>query len=202
MKNIWGPLLSRNRKTGGFAYPAVKRKGARRRSAENLQLSAIREMFHFVFSAARDQMMVSKPKEVLQNKERLLENIAMLRTLANDLDLARERGQFGVADPDSKALAAQDVAALRNVANWLEHLTGATRKPDDPLIVKKHRGDRVARGVQILTAMKLKELFGMQMDGISSTFASVAVGRSTSARVSRSALSARKPSKKSASKQH
>jgi hypothetical protein len=200
MKNVLGVLFSRNRKTGAFAHPAVQPEGDRFRSGDDLQFAAIRQICHFVFTAARDRMMVTKVEEVFQNKKRLLENAALLRSLANDLDLARARNQFGVSDPDSKALAARDVAALRNVANWLEGLTTATRGPGDPLIVRKHRGDRVARGVQILTAMKLKELFGKQMDGTAATLAGVALGSKTSARVSRSALSKPKSPKKSVSK--
>jgi hypothetical protein len=200
MKNVWGVLLSRSRKTGAFAYPAQRRDDTPSHLGDDLQFSAIREIFHFVFTAARDKMKVSKVEEVFQNRELLLENIARLRSLADDLDLAAARDLFGVADPHSKALAAQDVAALRNVARWLEHLTSAMRGPGDPMLVKKVRGDPVARGVQILTATKLEKLFGKRLDGTAATLASVALGVKASARASRSALSKTKPSKKAASK--
>jgi hypothetical protein len=72
---------------------------------------------------------------------------------------------FGVSDPFSKMLADRDVLALRNVAGWLEKLTEATRRPSDPLIVKKNRGDAVVRGVQIVAAQKLKECFGNHLHG-------------------------------------
>jgi hypothetical protein len=42
---------------------------------------------------------VTKPEEIFRNKEHLLENAKRLRILANDLNLARSTGQFGVADP-------------------------------------------------------------------------------------------------------
>jgi hypothetical protein len=141
MQHVWGELLRRDRGSGQFVYPALQRGARRLGSKDDRQLSALSEMFHFVFTAASDKMMVTKPEEVLQNKEHLLENAIRLRILANDLDLARIRGMFGVADPRSKKLAVRDVVALRHVANWLEHLTGASRRSDDPLIVTKHRGD-------------------------------------------------------------
>ena len=68
------------------------------------------------------------------------------------------------------------------------------------MLVKKVRGDPVARGVQILTATKLEKLFGKRLDGTAATLASVALGVKASARASRSALSKTKPSKKAASK--
>jgi hypothetical protein len=201
MEHVWGLLLSRDRKSGAFAYPAQRRDGAPVRSGDDLQFSAIREIFQFVFTARRDEIKASKIEEVFQNKKHLLENVVMLRAIANDLDLARTRELFGVADSDSKALAERDVAALRNVANWLEHLTSAMRGPDDPLIIQKHRGNPVERGIKILTATKLKELFGERLDGTAATLASVALGiKTTSARASRSALSKPKSSKKAASK--
>jgi hypothetical protein len=199
MQNAWGVLLGRDRGSGQFVYPALPRGGRRLGSGEDYQLSALSELFYFVFTAARDKMMVTKPEEILRNKEHLLENAKRLRILASDLDLARIRGMFGVADPQSKMLAERDVLALRHVANWLEHLTSASRRSDDPLIVKKHRGDPVARGVQILTAVKLEELFGNRLDGTAATLASVATGIRTSARASRSALTKEKSSKKAGS---
>ena len=106
---------------------------------------------------------------------------------------------FGVSDPFSQMLADRDVLALRNVAGWLEKLTEATRRPSDPLIVKKNRGDAVVRGVQIVAAQKLKECFGNHLHGTAATLASVATGGKTSPRVSRSALSSQKRPKKAGS---
>lgn len=197
MEHVWRLLLSRDRKSGGFAYPALRRDDRPLLVGDDLQFSAIREIFYFVFKARRDEMKASKIEEVFQNKTHLLENAARLRTLADDLDLARTREMFGVVDANSKALAERDVASLRNVANWLEHLTTAMRGPDDPLIIQKHRGDPQERGIKILTARKMKELFGDRLDGTAATLASVALGiKTSSARASRSALSKLKPVEK------
>jgi hypothetical protein len=199
MQNVWTLLLSRDRGSGQFVYPAARR-GGKRPGSKDDQLSALSEMFHFAFTAARDRMMVTKPKEVLQHKKELLENAARLRMLANDLDLARVRGMFGVADPLSETLVKGDASALQRVANWLEHLASAPRRATDPLMIKRHRGDPVARGVQILMATKLKELFGDRLDGTAATLAGIALGIRTTSRASRSALTKGKSSKKAVSK--
>jgi hypothetical protein len=199
MQNVWGELLRRDRGSGQFVHPALSRDGERLRSKDECQHSALGELFHFVFTAARDRMMVTKPEEVRRHREHLLNNAKTLRNLANDLDLARIRGQFGVTDPESVTLVESDVATLRRVASWLEHLTSAMRRPDDPLIVRKHRGDPIGRGVQILTARKLEELFGNRLDGTAATLAGVALGIKTSARASRSALTRGKSPKKAGS---
>jgi hypothetical protein len=197
MEHVWRLLLSRDRQSGEFAYPALRRDDRPLLVGDGLQFSAIREIFFFVFTARRDEMKASKIEEVFQNKTYLLENVARLRTLADDLDLARTREMFGMVDANSKALAGQDIEALRHVANWLEHLTSAMRGPDDPLIVQKHRGDPLERGIKILTATKLKELFGERLDGTAATLTSVALGiKTSSARASRSALSKLKPVEK------
>jgi len=51
-------------------------RGDRKRlaSKDDRQLSAIGEIFHFVFTAARDKMRVTKAEEVLRSKEYLLES--------------------------------------------------------------------------------------------------------------------------------
>jgi hypothetical protein len=188
MQFVWSEFLRRDRRSGQFVHPAVAFKGKRFPSIDDRQHSAVGEVFHFVFTAARDKMMVTKLEEVLRNKEHLLENANRLLMLANDLELAQSRGMLGVADPQSRKIANRDIVALRHVAGWLEGLTRASRRPDDPLIVKKLRGDPIVKGVQILTAMKLKELFGNRLDGTAATLASVAVGVKSSARASRSAL--------------
>jgi hypothetical protein len=200
MQNVWGVLLSRDRTSGQFVYPALRRGDRPLSSGDVYQHSALSELFHFVFIAARDKMMVTKPEEVVRHKKELLDNANRLRMLANDLDLSRIRGMFGVADPLSEMLAERDALALRHVANWLEHLTRAPRPADDPLMIKRHRGNPVARGIQILTATKLEELFGNRLDGTAATLASVATGIRTSGRASRSALTREKSSKKAGSK--
>jgi len=48
--------------------------GKRLASKDDRQLSAIGEIFHFVFTAAHDKMRVTKPDEVLRSKEYLLES--------------------------------------------------------------------------------------------------------------------------------
>jgi hypothetical protein len=95
---------------------------------------------------------------------------------------------LGIDDPESRSQASQDIQLVRRLATWLEHLTSAMRRPDDPLIVERHRGDPIVRGVQIMISVKFKETFGERFDGIAAILTSVALGAETSPRVSRSAL--------------
>jgi hypothetical protein len=87
MKNVWRELLRRNRKSGRFIYPVLLR-GKDSRSEDDLQLAALGELLGAVFTAARDNMKTSKLEEIYQNKKQLLKNAELLRTLANDLELA------------------------------------------------------------------------------------------------------------------
>jgi hypothetical protein len=196
MGNVWAQLISRKRPSRAFVHPAIQRDGATPSSSDEAQSHALRELFHFVFCAARDKMSVSKPSDVKRGKERLLEYAHIMRSVAQDLDLARITGQFGVHGAQDKALAADNSLSLRLVANWLEHVANAHRGPDDVLMVARHRGDPVVRGVQILIATKLEELFGGPMDGTAATLASVALDKKTSVKTTRSARKKRKSTKK------
>jgi hypothetical protein len=196
MKNVWALLLSRKRPSREFAYPARPRDGAVSKSPDEIQFDALRELFHFVFSAARDRMTVSKPIELQQSKEDLAKNAKTLRAVAHDLDLAAETGQLGVAGARDKQLATLNSASLRHVAGWLDQLSAAHRRPGDPMIVERHRGDPVVRGVQILIAVKMEELFGDRLDGTTATLTSVALGKKATAKTTRSAFKTQKSKKK------
>jgi hypothetical protein len=100
----------------------------------------------------------------------------------------------------SEAVARHDAQALMRVANWMDHLTSSARRPGDPLIVKRHRGDPIARGVQITIGVKLEEQFGERLDGTAATLTSVALGVEASARASQSALTKRKSPKRRSAK--
>ena len=198
MKKVWALLLSRNRPSRKFAYPARPRDSTGSKSADEMQFDALRELFYFVFSAARDKMSVSRPIEIQESKEDLAKNAKTLRAIANDLDLAAATGQLGVASAQDKQLAASDSASLRHVAGWLDQLSTAHRRPGDPMIVERHRGDPVVRGVQILIAVKLEELFGHRLDGTAATLTSVALDKEATAKTTRSALKKEKSKQKGA----
>lgn len=188
MQKVWVEFLKRDRPTGDFLYPAVKQRRPHLRSKEKLQSEALGEILHFAFSAARDKIPVSRFEDILQNEKLLRTNVSMLEALANDLNLALSNGQLGVTDPQSRALAADDIASLINVANWLRHIIEVHRKADDPLVVKRHRKDPIVRGVQILIAELLHEIFGKRLDRTATTLASVALDANASASSARSIL--------------
>lgn len=187
MKQVWIVFLKRNRQTGEYAHPALKERRPEIRSKEKLQKEALGEILHFAFKAACDQIPVTKLRDVLQNKELLVKNVSMLRALAHDLDLARKTGQLGLKDALSKELATQDVASLLHVANWLERLVDGLRKADDPLMVRRHRGNPIVRGAQTLIAEQLVEMFGKRLMRTATTLASVALNANASASSARSA---------------
>jgi hypothetical protein len=186
MRVVYDEFLRRDRKTGNFFNSA--RSSSEGRSAEEAQLAAIREILQLVLSAAGDKIAVSKIEEIEAAKLRWQDDAKRLRLLGHDIELAAELGMLGIDDPESRSQASQDIQLVRRLATWLEHLTSTMRQPDDPLIVERHRGDPIVRGVQIMISVKLKETFGERFDGIAAILTSVALGAETSPRVSRSAL--------------
>ncbi len=142
--------------------------------------------------SAGDRITVSKIEEIEAAKLRWADDAKRLRMLAHDLELAAELGSLGIDDAASRLQALQDTPALRRVANWLDHLTSGMRRPGDPLIVERHRGDQIVRGVQTMISVKIQELFGEGLHGTAATLTSVALGTETTARVSRSALAEQK----------
>lgn len=192
MQTVWSELTRRKRPSRAFFHPATLRNGDSTFSSDEAQSEALRELFHFVFCAARDKMSVSKPSDVNEGKELLLRTAITMRSVAQDLELASITGQFGVVSDQDRTLAATNCLSLRMVAGWLDHLAGALRGPDDVLMVTRHRGDPVVRGVQILIAQKLNELFGADLDKTAATLASVALKKATSIKITRSARKRRK----------
>lgn len=189
MRIVCEELLKRDRDDArGFYYSSLL-EGA---SPEERQLAAIRELLQLTTSAAGDRIRVSKKEEIEAAKLRWSGDSKRLRDLAHDLRLASEVGSLGVYSPESQALALHDAEALVRVANWLDHLTLAVRRPDDPLIVERDSGDPIVRGVQIMISVKLTELFGDGLHGIAAILTSVALGAETTPRVSRSALTRKK----------
>jgi hypothetical protein len=190
MRTVYDEFLRRDRQTSNFFHPPTNTPDGR--SAEEAQFGAIRELLGLVVSAAGDKIAVSKYEEIEAAKLRWVEDAKRLRLLAQDIELAAELGALGIDDPESRAQASEDVLLARRLAKWLEHLTSAMRRPDDPLVVERHRGDPIVRGVQIMISVKLEETFGKRFDGIAAILTSVALGAETSPRVSRSALTGKK----------
>jgi hypothetical protein len=186
MEVVYDEFLRRDRQTGGFFHPCLGLSEAS--SAEEAQLAAIRDLLQLVISAAGDRITVSKIEEIEAAKLRWDDDARRLRMLAHDLELAAELGSLGIDDAASRTQALQDTPALIRVANWLDRLTSSMRRPGDPLIVERHRGDPIVRGVQTMISVKIQELFGEGFHGTAATLTSVALGAETTARVSRSAL--------------
>jgi hypothetical protein len=194
MQPVYNQFLRRDRKSGDFLYPAKLRK--RNQSLEMAQLAALREVLCVVINAAGDRISVSKLEQLHRANQRWGTLATQLRELAHDMHSALEFGLLGFDDRKSKALGARDGIALLHVANWLDHQISALRRPGDPLIVKRLRGDPVARGVQIMISIKMKEQFGDRLDGTAATLTSIALATAATPRISRSALAKRKAPKK------
>jgi hypothetical protein len=189
MRVVYDEFLRRARDdVGGFYHQSL----LERASPEEGQLAAIRELLELVTSAAGDKIRVSKNEEIEAAKLRWSGDSKRLRDLAHDFKLAAELGALGFDETKSQALALQDAEAMIRVANWLDHLTSATRSPGDPLIVERDSVHPIVRGVQIMISVKLKELFGDHFHGIAATLTSVALGAETTPRVSRSAFASKK----------
>jgi hypothetical protein len=199
MEPVYAEFLRHDRETGDFFHPAAHR--TNQQTVEEAQLQAIWETLEQVVSAAGDQLSVSKIEQIEEVKKRYGDLAIRLRELAHDMELAiKHRLLMPDDDPLFEDIARHDAQALLRVANWLDHLTTTMRHPGDPLIVKRHRGDPIAKGVQITIGAKLAGLFGKRLDGTAATLTSVALGVKATARASRSALTKRKPSKKRAPK--
>jgi hypothetical protein len=194
MKPVYDQFLRRNRNTTDFFFPARERKS--NQTPEQAQLLALREVLRVAVSSAGDRISVSKQEQLDDARKQWGHLATQLRALAGDLALASEHGQLGLSDHKSRRQAARDIVGLIHVANWLDHQSSALRLPGDPLLVKRHRGNPIARAVQTLIGKTLKEQFGGRLDGIAATLAGAVLDVKTSARVSRSALTARKPKKK------
>ena len=191
MLTVYDEFLRRDRQTGEYFHrPIIRPDG---QTDDIAQSNAIREVLLQTVIAAGDRLSVSKLEEIEASQQRWGDLATRNRELANDMELAAEHGALGLNDPVSKNLALGDLQALRRIANWLDHLKSAVRRPDDPLIVKRHRGDPIVRGVQIAVGRTIDEQFGERLDGTAATLTSVALGAETSPRASRSALADQKP---------
>jgi hypothetical protein len=194
MRTVFDEFLRRDRQTGELLHRPRKR--ADNQSADSAHLEAVREVLERTITAAGDRLSVSRLDQIEAAQQRWGDLASRNRELAQDMELAAELGMMGLDEPTSRALGLQDLQGLRRVANWLDHLTTAVRRRGDPLIVKRHRGDPIARGVQIAISGKIDEQFGERLDGTAATLTSVALGVETSPRVSRSALAKPKPKKR------
>jgi hypothetical protein len=193
MRGVWEELLRKNRESGKYFHPACPRPGSTELTADARQTFAIRELIWFAICATRDERAVSRPEEIEQSKRNLKDHSHRLRVLALDLELATELGQLGIVDDPSKELASEHFRALNHIAGWLDNLAGALRRLDDPLMVRRVRGDALVKGVQITLAGICLQHFGARLDGTVATIASVAVGTDAKRRAARSALSRKKP---------
>jgi hypothetical protein len=194
MQSVYGVFLQLDRQTGNYRYAARKRKNGQ--SAQDAQVAGVREILQLSVCTASDCMSVSTEQQLEGARQRWRDDSSRIRVLASDVELAADLGMLGFDDPASKALALQDCVSLRRIAGWLEILTSGIRTSGDPLVVKRHRGDPIVRGVQILISGQIDEHFGERLDGTAATLTSVALAVDTTPRTSRSALTRRKPQKK------
>lgn len=182
MQQAYKELLRRDRTSKAYLHKARLSPKSKSSSAENDQITALTELFLFVFTAVGRQTRTSKPQEIEAQRRSQLGDAQRLRMIANDVELLADSQELGMADPVSKQIALADAAALRRVAKWLEHISGAMRRPDNPLMVAKHRGDPIVRGVQIAIGAKVQDLFGDRLDRITLLTRGFAVENATSSK--------------------
>lgn len=188
METVWTELTRRDRKTGEFFHPVKRHDSLLNRTQDQAHQEELGRLFYFAFCAARDRMAVTKPSDIAPSRDLCEQRARVLRDVADDLDAINS------ADPRVSA----DAATLRRVAAWQDQAIEAMRPPTDPMMVKNKRGDPVARGGQIVIAAHLLDVFGDRLDGTAATLTAVALDlKATSPRVSRSAFSGRKPSRRS-----
>ena len=186
MKEVWIELTRCDRGTGDFVHRALTRQVRTIQDQSDIQNEALGYLLFFTFRAASDQVSVTKFEEQASLRNLAIQRAKILRDTAKDLEPIGAR-------------VANEVAVLRRVASWQEQLAETLRGQDDPLTILNDRGDRTARGIQILLAAHLKETFGDHLHGTAARLASVALGldRLQSPRVSRSAFSGGKRPRKS-----
>ncbi|WP_148360637.1 hypothetical protein [Acidisphaera rubrifaciens] len=192
MKHVWTTLRSRDRKTGSFRYPARLPASAPCLAPEAAQDDALARTLYFVYRSATDQRRVSKADDLAPLIAARLAKAQALRDVAAELRSA-VRLRPDLAIPQHSA----DAEALERVAAWHDRQTATIRGPADPLTITNDRGDPVVRAVQADIAGQLYDLFGDRLDGTAATLAAVALGVTTSPRVSRSAFSRPKGARKS-----
>jgi hypothetical protein len=194
MKKVWSELLKR--KSGQFAHQARPRDESDFRTNDELQAGALRELILYVIIVSFEKRPVAKPKEIEAARKTALRYSQALKDIAADMALVITRGELGLTETlESKQLAEDDRMALLRVANWYENYIRALRRPNDPLMVAKHRGDPVLRGVHISIANGVLIKFGKRLDRTAMTLASVALGVNVGIRPARSALT-KKPKRK------
>jgi hypothetical protein len=188
MEKVWSELRKRS-KSGHFLHQGRPQGRSDSDAEDDLQSAALSEVFLFVLIVAYEKYPVVKPDEIKKSREISLSYSTALRAVADDMALALKEGKLGLTDNyESKLLAENDHLALLRVAQWHEHCTQALRRPDDPLMIEKYRGDPVERGVHISIANKLIFTFGKRLDRTAATLASVALGVKIGVRPARSAL--------------
>ncbi|OZB21970.1 MAG: hypothetical protein B7X49_17400 [Acidiphilium sp. 34-64-41] len=175
MSAVWKTLQARKRPVRQYLYPAIQPPHAPPTDAEGRQAAALAETFLFALTAARDGVRVSKPDESERRRQEILQ-------------------QATIFSDSAKFLPPQDAETFaRATAQWTAAANNI-RGADDPLTVSNDRGDRLARGVQIIIAVFLLDRFGNRLDGTAATLTAVALGLKSSevsVRVSRSAFSGR-----------
>jgi hypothetical protein len=195
MEAVWSELRKRS-KSGRFLHQAQPRDKSNPGTDEHRQSAALSEVFLFVLITAYEKYPVVKSDEIEKAKSKTLFHVDALRAVASDMDLAIKEGKLGLTETfESKALAQSDRLALLRVALWLENYTRALRQANDPLMVAKHRGDPLQRGVLISIANKLKQTFGKRLDRTAAALASVALAVTIGARPARSALTKKSKSR-------
>lgn len=193
MRQFYRELLRRDRKTGHYFCPAQNRNS--NQSAEEAQLDAICEVLELAVCAATDRISVTTFEEVLQEQELLKFEAERLREMARDMKRPAVLGALALDESSSVAEALQDLETLYRMADRIERFVTVMRRPNDLLVVDKHRGDPTVRGVQILIGAGLERQFGKRLDGTAATLTGAALRAKASPRASRSALTKQKPSK-------
>lgn len=196
MLTVYATLLQKDRSTNQYLHAARTTNldgqpyAIYVLGADERQHGAIEETLYNTFRAAmnRNILRVTKDDEVEPARQALKARIDILNEVAAAM---RETAGEHLGKPAERRAAMEmfaDARALLRAADWNRKLLLKLRGPNDPLTVKNHRGDPIARGVGSTIASFLNDRFGSPLYGTSATLTSVALGQEVSDRVIRSAF--------------
>jgi hypothetical protein len=185
MEKVWKELTAKRRGMPGvYLHPAVGGAVSAGGPAYAQQL-ACAKVFSFLFYAVCNPIQVSKWSEEEANRERqLADTLAKTATLRQ---VADQLAANGLVDPAADGGAAAVLRQAQVEEERTRRILAQMRTRDDPLVVSKDRGDRTVRGVAIVIAEKLHELFGEHLDGTAATLAGVVLDKTVGRRMIRSA---------------
>ena len=97
MKKVWNELLKRT-KSGQFVNQAQRHDNSDRRTNDDLQSAALRELFLYIIAVVYEKFPVVKLDEIETTRNTTLRDAKALRDVAGDMALAIKNGQLGLTE--------------------------------------------------------------------------------------------------------